>query len=70
MSKEEPCPICRGKKYLVCDYEGRPAVMRCDECQWFGEDDPRTLWDEDAAILAHKDGIKSEDTYPCFIRLT
>jgi hypothetical protein len=43
----EVCPVCRGKKYLICyrTEDGRKAVERCDECS------AEALTDEDAAAL-------------------
>ena len=61
------CDVCKDKKYIVASYDSKPCVERCDECQWHGEDNPSTLWDEEAAKLAQADGIKCEDIYPCFV---
>jgi hypothetical protein len=62
------CPICHGKRYLIATRDdGRQAIERCDECQWFGENDPRNKSDEDAAQWARADGIKCGTTYPCYL---
>ncbi|MBO0715714.1 MAG: hypothetical protein J2P55_00055 [Rhizobiales bacterium] len=63
------CDVCNGKRYLICERteDGRKAVERCDACSWWGENDPRTLWDEDAAKLAQADGIACAPTYPCYL---
>ena len=63
------CECCDGKRYLVCTRDdGREAIERCDNCAWFGANDRRTLWDEDAAKLAAKDGFICDSVYPCIIR--
>lgn len=63
------CPVCLGKRYLVSTRDdGREAIERCDECAWYGDDDPRTLHDTDAAKLAAKDGFVTDPDYPCIIR--
>lgn len=55
MNKIENCQACAGRGWLIVDIDGdsRHAwVQRCDECQYFGKDDPRTKWDDDLAPLA------------------
>jgi hypothetical protein len=62
------CSVCKGKGYLISTRaDGREAVERCDECQWFGENDPRNKFDEDAAKWAQEDGIKCLPNYPCLV---
>ena len=63
------CEICNDKKYLVClrCEDGREAIERCDACQWYGDDDSRTLSDEDVVTFARADGIACFSDYPCYI---
>lgn len=63
------CDVCAGKRYRICERsdDRREAVERCDRCSWFGDDDPRTIHDEDAAKLAQVDGVKCQLTYPCYV---
>ncbi len=62
------CEICYGKRYLVSTRDdGHQAIERCDECQWFGENDPRNKSDEDAARWAQADGIDCLAEYPCLV---
>jgi hypothetical protein len=54
------CIACGDKQYLISvQDDGRQAIERCDACAYFGDDDPRTLSDTDAAKLARDDGIGS-----------
>jgi hypothetical protein len=63
------CEVCNGKRYLVCSRDdGREAIERCDNCAWFGSNDKRTLWDEDAAKLATADGFVCDTSYPYIVR--
>lgn len=63
------CPACGGKRYLISTRDdGREAVERCDNCAWYGDNDPRTISDIDAAKLAQADGMDCESTYPCYVR--
>jgi hypothetical protein len=57
------CSICKGKAYLVCQRDdGREAVERCDACA------DGVLSDEQAAVLARRDGIDCEEAYPCYVK--
>jgi hypothetical protein len=63
------CKVCKGKRYVISRRDdGKDAVERCDECSWHGENDPRTMWDEDAAKLAQAAGIDCDGAYPCYVR--
>lgn len=56
------CEICKNRRYLICMRdEGVLAVERCDECT------PEYWGDEDAAILAKRDGINCMPDYPCYV---
>lgn len=62
------CDCCGGKRYLIATRDdGIVAIERCDNCSWFGENDKRTIFDEDAAELARRDGIACAAVYPCFV---
>ena len=63
------CKECDGKKYRIARRsDGCLAVERCDTCCWHGDNDPRTIWDEDAAKLARIDGVICDISYPCYVR--
>lgn len=62
------CTSCEGKRYIIgVRDDGRKAVERCDSCQWFGDTDPRTLTDEQAARIAQEDGVACQSEYPCHL---
>jgi CRISPR/Cas system-associated protein Cas10 (large subunit of type III CRISPR-Cas system) len=62
------CEVCNDKRYIkVVRDDGREAIERCDFCSFFGDNDPRTLRDEDAAFLARSDGIQCATEYPCVL---
>lgn len=57
------CPECEGKRYLVATRDdGRIAIERCDACS------SHLFSDEDAAILAIRDGYDVRRQYPCIVR--
>jgi hypothetical protein len=60
---EIKCEICEDKKYLISTRDdGKEAIEACDNCR---ED---TFYDENASLLAKRDGIDCEDNYPCFVK--
>ena len=62
------CSECQGRRYRVATRDdGYIAIERCDACSWYGDDDPRTMSDSDAAEIARMDGIRCELIYPCYV---
>jgi hypothetical protein len=62
------CKICGRKGWIISTRsDGARAVERCYSCQYYGDSDPRTKFDEDVAVKARRDGIRCQLQYPCLL---
>ena len=63
------CNICGNKRYLISRRDdGFDAVETCDACTCETKGSVTLkIDDEDAAILATRDGVACQHTYPCYL---
>jgi hypothetical protein len=69
------CNCCNGQEYFVSSREGSShtpngalAIERCDECQYWGEGDVRSKYDEDLAVKVRRETtVRARMLYPCLL---